>query len=136
MSINKVTLLGNVCQDPKINTFDNGGKVAQFSLATNKRAFKTKEGKEIPERVEYHNIVINVTGLADVAEKYIKKGDKLYLEGELRTRSYDDSNGVKRYVTEIYVSVMEMLTPKKDGNNGSQQQPIAPPPQNNDDCPF
>ena len=111
MSINKVILLGNACQDPVIKVFENGGKVAQFSLATNKRSYKTKEGREIPERVEYHNIVINQRGLADVAEKYIHKGDKLYIEGELRARQYE-KNGQKHYLTEVYVVTLEMLSPK------------------------
>lgn len=124
MSVNKVILLGNVCQDPAIKTFDKGGKVAQFSLATNKRGYTTKDGREVQEKTEFHNIVINMSGLAEVAEKYLHKGDKVYLEGELRTRQYDDKNGTKHYITEVYVSSMELLTPKRD----SQQDNCAPAP--------
>lgn len=129
MSINKVTLLGNVGKDPETKTFGNGGIVAQFPLATTKRGFKTKEGKEIPERTEWHNIVLQ-NGLAKVAGQYIKKGDRLYIEGELRTRSYE-SNGVMHYITEIYGGVMELLTPR-GGSQGQQ----APPPAPYDELPF
>lgn len=115
MSVNKVQLLGNVGDDPKITTFQDGGMTAQLSLATTKRGFKTKDGKEVPERTEWHNVVLS-NGLAKVAKEYVKKGDKLFIEGELRTRSYDDKNtGIKRYITEVYAYDMEMLTPKKSG---------------------
>lgn len=141
MGVNKVILMGNVGKDPDVKTFDNGGVVAQFPLATTKRGFKTKDGKEVPERTEWHNIVLS-NGLAKVAEQYVKKGDKLYIEGELRTRSYEDNNGVKHFITEVYGYDMEMLTPKKDGQSSGQQQssaPTPPPPipdQNKDDLPF
>ena len=141
MSVNKVILMGNVGKDPDVKTFDNGGVVAQFPLATTKRGFKTKDGKEVPERTEWHNIVLS-NGLAKVAEQYVKKGDKLYIEGELRTRSYEDNNGVKHFITEVYGYDMEMLTPKKDGQSSGQQQssaPTPPPPipdQNKDDLSF
>lgn len=137
MSINKVIIIGNVGRDPDVKAFDNGGTVAQFTLATTDRAYKTREGKEIPERTEWHNIVLK-NGLAKIAEKYVKKGDKLYIEGRLRTRSYEDNNKVKRYVTEIVGTNMELLTPKKDGNGTSTMQapPIPPVPPPDDDLPF
>lgn len=138
MSVNKVTLLGHTGKDPDFKTFDNGGCVAQFTLATTKRAFTTKDGRQIPERTEWHNIVLQ-NGLAKVAQQYVHKGDKLYIEGELRTRSYDDANGVKRYITEIVATDMEMLTPKATGA-GTQAPPPpapdAPAPSENDDLPF
>nr|DAS72519.1 MAG TPA: Single strand binding protein [Caudoviricetes sp.] len=138
MSVNKVTLLGNTGKDPDFKTFDNGGCVAQFTLATTKRAFTTKDGRQIPERTEWHNIVLQ-NGLAKVAQQYVHKGDKLYIEGELRTRSYDDANGVKRYITEIVATDMEMLTPKATGA-GTQAPPPpapdAPAPNETDDLPF
>jgi single-strand DNA-binding protein len=138
MSVNKVTLLGNTGKDPDFKTFDNGGCVAQFTLATTKRAFTTKDGRQIPERTEWHNIVLQ-NGLAKVAQQYVHKGDKLYIEGELRTRSYDDANGVKRYITEIVATDMEMLTPKATGA-GTQAPPPpapdAPAPSETDDLPF
>lgn len=111
MSVNKVILMGNVCADPRIKRLENNGAVGQFSLATNKRAYKTRDGRDIPEQTEFHNIVVNRSGLVDVTEKYVKKGDKLYIEGELRTRKFD-VNGITHYTTEIYVENMEMLTPK------------------------
>ena len=138
MSVNKVTLLGNTGKDPDFKTFENGGCVAQFTLATTKRAFTTKDGRQIPERTEWHNIVLQ-NGLAKVAQQYVHKGDKLYIEGELRTRSYDDANGVKRYITEIVATDMEMLTPKATGA-GTQAPPPpapdAPAPSETDDLPF
>lgn len=138
MSVNKVTLLGHTGKAPDFKEFDNGGCVATFSLATTKRAFTTKDGRQIMERTEWHNIVLQ-NGLAKVANQYVKKGDKLYIEGELRTRSYDDAQGVKRYVTEIVATDMEMLTPKGTGA-GTQAPPPpvpdAPAPNGTDDLPF
>lgn len=138
MSVNKVILMGNVGKDPDVKTFEKGGCVAQFPLATTKRGFKTRDGKEIPERTEWHNIVLS-NGLAKIAEQYVKKGDKLYIEGELRTRSYEDNNGVKHFITEVYGYDMEMLTSKKEGQSNGQQQssaPTPPPPSPQDDLPF
>lgn len=136
MSVNKVILMGHTGKDPEVKTFDNGGVVAQFPLATTKRGFKTKDGREIPERTEWHNIVLS-NGLAKVAEQYVKKGDKLYIEGELRTRSYEDNNRVKHFITEVYGYDMEMLTPKKDGQTTQQGgAPTPPPPSPQDDLPF
>ena len=86
------------------------------------------------ERTEWHNVVL-FNGLAKVAEQYVKKGDKLYIEGELRTRSYEDNNGVKRFITEVYAYEMEMLSPKKDGQN-SAATPPPPTPDPKDDLPF
>lgn len=130
MSVNKVLLLGNLCRDPQIKVFDNG-KVAQFSIATNERGFKTKSGKEIPERAEFHQIVITKNGLAEVAEKYLHKGDRVFIEGKLRTRSYADSDNVTRYVTEIHVTDLQMLAGTKHDAPG-----VVPPPQPEDDMPF
>ena len=139
MSVNKVILMGYTGKDPDVKTFDNGGVVAQFPLATTKRGFTTKDGREIPERTEWHNIVLS-NGLAKIAGQYVKKGDKLYIEGELRTRSYEDNNGVKRYITEVYGFNMEMLSPKKDGQTTQQGGAPTPPPpipdQDKDDLPF
>ena len=138
MSVNKVILMGNVGKDPEYKDFDNGGSVAQFTLATTDRAFKTANGTEVPERTEWHNIVLQ-NGLANIAKEYVKKGNKLYIEGKIRTRSYEDNNGVKRYVTEVY-GYMEMLSPKKDGQTTQQGGAPTPPPpipdQDKDDLPF
>lgn len=119
MSVNKSTLLGNLTADPVLKSFDNGGKVATFTIATNERAFKASDGKEIPERTEYHNIVVR-NKLAEVAEKYLRKGNKLYLEGILRTRRYTGKDGNEHYITEIHAHTFEMLTPK----NADQQATV------------
>lgn len=139
MSVNKVILMGNVGKYPEYKDFDNGGSVAQFTLATTDRAFKTANGTEVPERTEWHNIVLQ-NELAKIAKEYVKRGDKLYIEGKIRTRSYEDNNGVKKYVTEVYGYNMEMLSPKKDGQTTQQGGAPTPPPpipdQNKDDLPF
>lgn len=139
MSVNKVILMGNVGKDPEYKYFDSGGSVARFTLATTDRAFKTANGTEVPERTEWHNIVLQ-NGLAKVAKEYVKRGNKLYIEGKIRTRSYEDNNGVKRYITEVYGTNMEMLTPKKDGQTTQQGGAPTPPPpipdQDKDDLPF
>ena len=87
-----------------------------FSLATTDRAYTLQNGTQVPERTEWHNIVL-WRGLAQTAEKYVRKGDKLYIEGKIRSRSYDDQNGIKRTIVEIFADNMEMLTPR----NTSQQ---------------
>ena len=114
MSLNRVTLLGNVGKDPEVRYLDTGVCVAQFSLATTERGYTTQDGKQYPDKTEWHDIVA-WRGIAQTVEKYVKKGDKLYIEGKLRHSSYEDSNGVKRFRTDIYVDNMEMLTPKSDG---------------------
>lgn len=111
--MNKCILKGNVGQDPKITTFDNGGKVAQFSLATTERGYKTKDGKEIEEKTDWHNIIVRRTKLAEVCEQYVRKGTPLLIIGKLQNRSYEDSAGQKRYITEVSVEEMEMLGGKK-----------------------
>ena len=125
MSVNRVILLGNVGKDPEVKEFSDGGKVANFSLATTERAFKLQNGTEIPEKTEWHNLTVK-GGLAKVAEQYVKRGTKLYVEGKIRTRSYE-TNGEKRYITEIHVSEFEML-----GGNQSSEAPAAPV----EDMPF
>jgi single-strand DNA-binding protein len=119
MSINKVILVGNVGKDPEVRYFDNGGAVANFSLATTERGYKLANGTEVPEKTEWHSIVL-WRGLAETAEKYVKKGSKIYIEGKIRSRSYDDSNGNKRYVTEIYGDTMELLERKPDSAGGNR----------------
>lgn len=91
--------------------FDTGSAVATFPLATTDRAYTLSNGTQIPERTEWHNIVVS-NRLAEVVDKYVHKGDKLYLEGKIRTRSYTDQSGATRYITEVYADNMEMLTPK------------------------
>ena len=129
MSVNKVILLGNVGKDPEVRYFDNGGAVANFTLATTEKGYTAANGTQIPDRTEWHNIVL-WRGLAEVAEKYVKKGTKLFIEGKIRTRSYDDSAGNKRYVTEIYGDVMEMLSSNPGGaaNASANAAPFPQPP--------
>ncbi|NDW17816.1 single-stranded DNA-binding protein [Dysgonomonas sp. 216] len=140
MSVNKVILIGNVGKDPEIRYFDNGSAVANFTLATTERGYTAANGTQIPDRTEWHNIVC-WRGLAKVAEQFVKKGTQLYIEGKIRTRTYDDQNGVKRYVYEIYADNMELLGRRGDNNNTQnggeysqpyqQQQPAAMPEQQN-----
>lgn len=113
--MNIAILKGNVGQDPKITNFQDGGKVAQFTLATTERGFKTKDGKEIPDKTEWHNIVVKRTGLAGVCEQYVKKGTPLLVQGRIETRDYTDNSGQKRYITEIVVEEMELLGQKREG---------------------
>lgn len=143
MPVNKVILIGNVGKEPEVKYFDNDTPVANLSLATTDRAYSLSNGTQIPERTEWHNLVIK-RGLAEVVSKYVHKGDKLYIEGKIRTRSYDDQSGIKRYVTEIHVDNMEMLTSKSTNSTQQpDQQPVIPPtPQSmssepkKDDLPF
>lgn len=111
MSLNKVMLIGNVGNDPDVRYVDKDVAVATFPLYTTERGYRLPNGTEVPDRTEWHNIVL-WRGLAEVASKYVHKGDKLFLEGKIKTRSYDDRNGMKRYITEIFADSMEMLTPK------------------------
>jgi len=104
-------LIGNVGREPDIRYVDAGVCVASLVLATTERGYRLQNGTEVPDRTEWHNITL-WRGLAETVEKYVHKGDKLYIEGKIHTRSYDDKNGVKRYITEIWADAMEMLTPK------------------------
>jgi len=120
MSVNKVILVGNVGKDPEMKYFDNDVAKANFSLATSERGYTTSGGTQVPERTEWHNIVC-WRGLAQIAEKFVKKGTMLYVEGKIRSRSYDDQNGVKRYITEVVADNIELLSRKSggaDGDNG------------------
>lgn len=110
--INKVILVGNVGKDPDVRYFDNNEGVANFPLATTEPAFTTRDGKQIPERTEWHNITVR-RGLVKVAESYIRKGTQLYIEGKLRTRSYEQE-GVTKYITEVIVETLKLLGRKGD----------------------
>lgn len=106
MSLNKVILIGNVGKDPDVRYFDSGAAVANFPLATSERGYTLANGTVVPERTEWHNIVVR-KDLVPFVEKWVKKGSGVYVEGKIRTRSYDDSTGVKRYVTEIHADRVE-----------------------------
>lgn len=119
--MNKVMLIGNVGKEPEVKYVDAGVCVASVRLATTERGYKLQNGTEVPERTEWHNVIL-WRGLAEVVEKYVHKGDKLYIEGQIRTRTYDDQNGVRRSVTEIWADSMEMLSPKSQTSEPVQNQ--------------
>lgn len=139
MGVNKVILVGNVGKDPDVRHLDSGVSVANFSLATSE-TYRNKENQKVTN-TEWHNIVV-WRRLAEIVEKYVKKGDPLYIEGKIRTRSYDDKDGNKKYITEIFADNMQMLGSKQSNNNDSsseEKQPetdIETPPQEEDDLPF
>ena len=108
MSVNKVILIGNVGKEPEVRKLDSGVSVANFPLATSERGYTLANGTKVPEQTEWHNLVV-WRGLAEVVERYVHKGDKLYIEGKIKTRSYDDKQGIKRYMTELFVDNLEML---------------------------
>jgi single-strand DNA-binding protein len=115
--VNKVILIGHLGKDPEVRHLENGTSVANFTLATSE-SYKDKAGNRI-DQTEWHNIVV-WRGLADVAEKFLKKGSQIYLEGKIRTRSWEDQTGNKRYTTEIVADTFNMLSKRDD--NGQQQQ--------------
>lgn len=123
--MNKAFLIGNVGRDPNVRYFEGGRAVAQVTLATTERGYTLQNGTVVPDRTEWHNLVFR-NGMAQTVEKYVHKGDKLYVEGKIFTRSYDDQSGIKRYVTEIYVDEMEMLTPKSNQSASAAPQSVAP----------
>ena len=127
MSVNKVILIGNVGRDPDVKYFDNGSAVANFTLATTERGYTAANGTQIPDRTEWHNIVC-WRGLAKVAEQFVKKGTQVYIEGKIRSRTYDDANGIKRYVNEIYADNLELLGGRRrEGADEGAAQSYAPP---------
>ena len=108
MSINKVILLGNVGRDPEVRYLDKNVAVATFPLATTDRGYTLPNGTQVPERTEWHNIVA-WRNLAELAEKYIRKGRLLYVEGKLQTRTWEGKDGVKRTMVEIVASDIQLL---------------------------
>jgi single-strand DNA-binding protein len=128
-SINKVILVGNLGNEPEIRSFQNGGRVANLSLATSE-SWKDKASGERKEKTEWHRVVLFNTALVDLAEKYLHKGSKIYIEGKLETRSYEQ-NGEKKYTTEVvirpYSGELQMLDKREGGssydNGGGYSQP-------------
>lgn len=129
MSLNKVILIGNVGKDPDVRYFDSGAAVANFPLATSERGYTLANGTVVPERTEWHNVVVR-RDLVPFVEKWVKKGSGLYVEGKIRTRSYDDQSGVKRYVTEIHADRVEFYStgsrPADAGNTAGQGSVSSP----------
>jgi len=147
MNLNKVMIIGNITRDPEVRTTPNGQTVASLGVATNRR-WKDKEGQP-KEQVEYHNVVA-WRRLAEIVGQYLKKGSKVYIEGRLQTRSWDDQSGVKRYKTEIVAENMIMLDKKGEAgvvdnevkksspvDESTQPEPPAGEPEINvEDIPF
>jgi single-strand DNA-binding protein len=149
--VNKVILVGNLGKDPEVQTFDTYKKAA-FSLATTEHS-RDREGNEV-QHTEWHNIVM-WRGLAEIAEQFLRKGSQVYIEGKIRTRSYDGKDGQKKYVTEIQADNLVLLGGRKEGGNetftqpqssatnGHPAQPVVPPisepsaqQNDHDDLPF
>ncbi len=116
--VNKVILVGNLGKDPEVRHLENGASVANFSIATSE-TYKDKNG-ERQTQTEWHNIVL-WRGLAEIAEKYLRKGNQVYIEGKLRTRSWDDKDGVTRYTTEVVGDQMTMLGSKSDNTQSGAE---------------
>jgi len=143
--INKVILVGNLGKDPEVRHLEGGAVVAKFPLATSE-TYKTKEGQRV-DQTEWHNIVM-WRGLAESAEKYLRKGSLVYIEGKIRTRSWDDKDGNKRFATEIIADTMTMLSSRRSDDSqqhgttetkpaSSEESPSVDIPNNsNDDLPF
>lgn len=139
--INKVILLGNLGKDPEVRYLEGGTAVANFTLATSEN-YKDKTSGERKTITEWHNVVL-WRGLAEITEKYLKKGNQVYIEGKLRTRQWQDKDGNTRYTTEIVAENMQMIGRKDDNASSSASDSSAIPPspeigQNNldDDLPF
>lgn len=116
-SVNKVILIGNLGADPEIKSFQNGGRIANIRIATSEQ-WKDRMSGERKERTEWHNVVINGDGLVGVVERYLKKGSKVYIEGSLRTRKWQDRDGNDRYTTEVVVAGMGGALTMLDGAPG------------------
>ena len=148
MSINKVILVGNVGQDPEIRSTQDGREIANFSLATSE-SWKDKATGEKRDKTEWHRVVVFSQGLVGIAKSYIKKGTKLYIEGQLQTRKWTDNNGVEKYTTEIvlqnYNSTLQILDSKNSGgadsysasnNNSSKSRNDVMIEETDDEIPF
>ena len=119
-SVNKATILGNLGADPEVRTFDNGGKVCNLRIATSE-AWKDKNTGEKKEKTEWHTVAIFSDGLVGVAERYLKKGSKVYIEGKLQTRKWQDQSGNDRYSTEIVLQGFDSKLVMLGGNEGGGQ---------------
>ncbi len=141
MSVNKVILVGNVGKDPEVRYLEKDNAVANFTLATTERGYTLQNGTQVPDRTEWHNIVA-WRGLATLAEKYIKKGTQIYVEGKIQSRSYE-KDGIKRYFTEINAESIQLLGKKPESGEPHAATPITEPnsdmqgpPPTVDDLPF
>ncbi len=119
-SVNKVILVGNVGKDPEVKTFPSGGKIVEFSVATSER-WNDKQSGEKKEKTEWHRVVIRSEPLARIAENYVRKGSKVYIEGQLQTREWQDQAGQKRYSTEVVLSPFKGELTLLDSRQGGDQ---------------
>jgi single-strand DNA-binding protein len=119
-SLNKVMLIGNLGQDPEIKSFQNGGKICNLRIATSE-TWKDRQTGERKERTDWHTVVLQSEGLVGVAERYLRKGSKVYIEGQLRTRKWQDQSGNDRYTTEVTVGGMNGVMTMLDGPGGGQR---------------
>ena len=137
--MNKVMLIGNVGVEPEVRYVDQGVAVARLRLATTERGYTLQNGTQVPDRTDWHNVIL-WRRLAEVVEKFVHKGDKLYIEGRIRYTSYDDKLGQRRYQTEIWAENMEMLTPRAATPSSQPMmasEPVAAPqPDEVKDLPF
>jgi single-strand DNA-binding protein len=138
MSINKVILVGNVGQDPEIRSTQDGREIANFSLATSEN-WKDKTTGERKDKTEWHRVVIFSQGLVGIVKNYVKKGSKIYIEGQLQTRKWTDNQGIEKYTTEVvlqnYNSSLQLLDSRRDGSASdpySSNQSNSPSQLNND----
>ena len=122
-SVNKVILIGNLGKDPDVRHLENGATVANFPIATSENYKDRKTGEKVSQ-TEWHNIVV-WRGLADITERYLKKGDKVYIEGKLRTRSWQDQDGNTKYTTEVVADNLTMLGKSPDNSTSPPSQPAA-----------
>ena len=113
--MNKVMLIGNVGQEPEIRYVDSDVAVARLSLATSERGYTLQNGTQVPDRTDWHTVIL-WRKLAKIVEEFVHKGDKLYIEGRIRYVSFNDKQGVKRMATEIWAENMEMLSPRKSAD--------------------
>lgn len=117
-------LIGNVGKEPEVRYVDQGQPVARLSLATTERGYTLQNGTQVPDRTEWHSVIL-WRKLAEVVEHYVHKGDKLYIEGRIHYASYDDKQGKRQYYTEIWADNMEMLSPRPVGQ--PETSPVAQP---------
>jgi single-strand DNA-binding protein len=118
-------LIGNVGKDPEVKYVEQGVAVARLSLATTERGYALPNGTQVPDRTDWHNVIL-WRRLAEVVEKYVHKGDKLYIEGRVRYTTYDDKRGVRHNMTEIWADNMEMLSPKTQSTTPQSNISAAP----------
>ena len=141
-SVNKVILIGNLGADPEVKSFQNGGKICNLRIATSE-SWKDKNSGERKERTEWHTVTISGDGLVGVAERYLRKGSKVYIEGKLQTRKWQDASGADRYSTEVVVGGIGGSLVMLDGAKGGTDAPQEPqrssrqaPTDDLDDVPF